>query len=696
MALPALLRADEEITQYRLRAFEGTTPPDWVTPYNAAKSVLPPLVKVKRGGPDDAFQDFWYFNFDGTRRYVCTDTVPGNDLSGDFSVSAWIRLTSLSSNQTICSTMDATSRSGFRLYVRSGVVKGEAWFTEASSNRLVSVSASPPLSASSWYRITLLRRKDTNAGTHFFDLWINSGRVGRTALSMDSEIDNSTLDPVFGAERVDGGYGDYLKASVHAIQVDDYALSEFWLGSPNVRDGSRYFGLPSYHDYLGEGAGSQPLERRVMDTYTNIALGAFKSAMQERMILPFANDDYVPQGICGDQERGRLFVSFYYKDVDGNNPRNFSSIVAEINVASAQLQNVYVLKDRAGNPMTSHAGGILYEDGLLIVPDAKKLWVYDISDINPSNWNPGDLTGFDPVPIHPIQEIINGGNLQRPLVSWDSIAFVDLIRDEAHQPWLVLGDYNPSGPATNSLYRLRRFRDPSYISLGVSQLQLQLSAYTQGSAAYYFAKGVMKTFQAATGGNTSRILDVLYPANFSENTNAIQNSSPLIVPRGLEQLTFLDGKLWTLSESGSRYLQKRDNSPWPECFPFIYSLNVRARWDTNFNGIQDQWEAARNLPVSFDPYLDPDGDGLSTIEEYEADTDPVKASDVPRVSINKEGTLIFIRTSVLRFYTLQSSKDLRTWVDDRDYRHRRGIDGVQNFRITPTSNTFYRIRVNAL
>ncbi|EIQ01745.1 hypothetical protein OpiT1DRAFT_00319 [Opitutaceae bacterium TAV1] len=57
--------------------------------------------------------------------------------------------------------------------------------------------------------------------------------------------------------------------------------------------------------------------------------------------------------------------------------------------------------------------------------------------------------------------------------------------------------------------------------------------------------------------------------------------------------------------------------------------------DTDGNGIDDNWELAHFGHIGIDPTADPDGDGLSNLAEYLADTSPqVAAHVVSPISIN--------------------------------------------------------------
>ena len=72
--------------------------------------------------------------------------------------------------------------------------------------------------------------------------------------------------------------------------------------------------------------------------------------------------------------------------------------------------------------------------------------------------------------------------------------------------------------------------------------------------------------------------------------------------------------------------------------PFT-TASVRVAVDANGNGINDDWELANFGRIGVDPTADPDGDGMSNLQEFLAGTDPTNAASAFCItSIALEGT----------------------------------------------------------
>jgi hypothetical protein len=85
--------------------------------------------------------------------------------------------------------------------------------------------------------------------------------------------------------------------------------------------------------------------------------------------------------------------------------------------------------------------------------------------------------------------------------------------------------------------------------------------------------------------------------------------------------------------------------------------------DNDADGIPDVWEAAIDLdPFRDDADDDPDGDGLSNLQEYLAGTNPFDTSSSLKIlaSPSPAGIRLTFRAAAGRSYTIQYRDDLQT------------------------------------
>ncbi len=380
-----------------------------------------------------------------------------------------------------------------------------------------------------------------------------------------------------------------LQANVYSIQVDNYALSEFFLATPIIRDGSRSFGMPSYHDYLGLASsplangknGGTPLERRINSTLNADNLNAFRNRLKDRLFTPCLNDGYIPQGVAYDPARKRLFISMYYKQVeaaDDSNPNNYPSIIVEIFPEEKRMGNVFELMKGLGTPMAAHVGGLLFWKDRLFVPNASQLLVYDISNAAVSAYDPATLTGFLPVSIQPAQTI-TAPEVFGSVTPFNSIAFLGLRLDGAGAPYFSIGDWS-DGKAENFIERSLLETADHVFSFGSSRTFKETNTDAQGVWIYSNLGTSFRAFLSTSGSTRpSKIYISNYTgAEKTGDTGQTGTSSLLFEgPLGFEDLQLVDTRLWTVSESGGMYYQKRSGllSPWGSIFPFIFSMDVR-------------------------------------------------------------------------------------------------------------------------
>lgn len=722
-ALPALVLASlfasltthAAQTVYRYRAFTGTAAPNTVSNYFATDSQLPAVTTVPRGPTGGPFQPFRFATFNGNHRYVTLAFPQAGALSGNFTVTAHLRIPAVESGeQVILSTRGGDGAAGIRLALVDGKVAGTIRITDGAASTLERTLTTPePLIPGRWYRVAYRYQRTANGSTHVHDLWVDTTRVVNESLPSTFTRADGGLSPVIGAERDGSGYAGHLRASVFAVQVDDYALREYFLGTPLVRDNSDYFGMISHHDYLGltsQGGkiGGNPMEKRLVDSYYHSSGIALYQLLEQRRnglwFMPFMNDNYVPQGLAADPENQRVFLAYYHR-TQANVANSEQNLIAEVFLPEGRLGNVFLLRTETDAPLlNSHMGGIAYWNGFIIAPsigsgsNAPSLYVFDISETPPSSFDPATLTGFNPVQLRASQRIVNPQSMVPSDVRFATPSFLGVHFGADHQPYLHVGHFDEASPRPTHIFKIGTSGGSSSRTVALSDpITLWQSHRRAQGMNFYFdamvgAQRIRRAFLSNSWGNgDSRI----YTSYYMDISSPIAGAEFLLLPAGIQDLARMGNSLLSVSESGAIYYQKRDASPWSKLYPFLVSVDISDLIDTNGNGIPDQWYHHHNIPLSTSPDSDLDGDGFSIRQEFLWDTNPNDPGDHPWNSIHADPLEIRLPGSPARFYTLKRSTNMLTWEPVPGLTHRRGTPGVHAFPIEgDLPHAFYRVVVD--
>ena len=292
--LPAALLAGPVITEpnnhkviFRYRTYSGSLP-GYVSSLTAAGGIdhaagSSDIVSISRGAGFDATI---VTDLDGSTEFVQgASTLTTVDSAGDddFAVETWFKADNLTGVRALFSNTE--NNRGFALKVENGRLRGYVRFrngTATVSYVIDQEAAYANLSTGHWYYAVLHCRKQ--ASNYELRLYLDGIRVAYvTTTGIWNGVYQSSEKPMVGAEPGGGtASGDYFDGQIYAVAVSNHDIFlDNYVKVKVVRDAGRYFGLPSYHDYLDTKAS---VDYRLDETTTRYASVGLKEA--DRMILP--------------------------------------------------------------------------------------------------------------------------------------------------------------------------------------------------------------------------------------------------------------------------------------------------------------------------------------------------------------------------------------------------------------------------
>lgn len=697
---PLCLQAAPE-TLLRYRATDGFHPGT-----SASVPGLTSLSAVERiaRGSQFGLSDFLFAPFREGHGLAFAPMVSGSRLEEGFTVVAHVSPVELAGRQTLFAMETTADEAVFRFGWEDGALFAE--ISDQESAAPLRIESDEPLEAGLWYRLVYRYEGPSGGEPPRHSLWINERKILAVALPRPWNFSSGTFSARLGEDlRFDPGDGGHLLANVHAVSLESYPLPDFFLESPLIRDGSAYFGALEFHDYIGDGtAATRPLERRIHQTYF-LPNGAFRypalnDRLAHRWMLPFQNDSFIVQGLAADAAGRRVFIALYHRTVN-DVAYTYPSIIAEVLLPDGRLGNVFVLTHEDGRPFAAHVGGIAYWDGLLFVPGPGRgaardpdLFVFDVSDIPASAFDPHRLTGFAPVPLpvskmfrDPLAPLGPGGR-------FNSLSFMDIHLDAEGRVLLSIGNFQESTAEPIHTFEVV-FPTPRNPML-INPVTVRQSARRAQGVAFYFdvqlpsGRARCAFLSTSFGNNDSILFSSTYLGN---RVDPVASAEFLRLPAGLEDLSRAGRFLFAQSESGGRFFQKRSANPWTQTFPFLFAIDIADQLDTNGNGIPDEWYARHGILANVPPTEDLDGDGSSIALEFAWDTNPRDPSDKPWAAADVTVDSISLPTSRHRFYTLEMHGSAEGWTPVEGWIRRRGTGGRLLFPLNPDQNALYRILV---
>ena len=540
------------------------------------------LVAYDRG---HGFNDFLCKRFDGTKFFQASEPVdtldapptvrrpsglvvqlssnatpirtPDPYYSDSFTLEAWFKADSVSGTQTLLSNTD---NAGFSLKIVDGQLEGTVYLRNSTNNLASPVAIrGGNLSPGVWYHAAFVVREDKPTQQYGMELYLDETPVATNSAAVGNGIAQSAIFPMVGAQpsHANQPTGEFFAGLIHAATLANYAKSEFFLKSKCTRDGSSYLGLSREHDYLSPVKG---FDLRIDET---VAAYPDASQIADRFVVPLIDDAYVPQAVAVN-DSNRVYVSYFWYDTDLSKHR-YPSVLAEL-TPQGRLRRVMPLFHSNGSDFTWHSGGIAYFDGHIYISSG-----HDICRFTPDTSDTGII---DPDTLAHIKYD------ETPLTS-DAMYHVADLGPNSSMSGLSMG-YDSDG--TPLLWSMQFSRD-SYRHIIALEISSDGSVDPNQSPRYTFelpifnAQGIVCRQVDATqvrfylsqssGDHPSHLYDVLYNKS---SPSAVSTSTLFTLPSAMEGIDLMDGKIWSVSESGSKVFQKRTEDYWRQLFPFLFTL----------------------------------------------------------------------------------------------------------------------------
>ncbi|MFT4605712.1 MAG: hypothetical protein ACI9W4_002456 [Rhodothermales bacterium] len=327
---------------------------------------------------------------------------------------------------------------------------------------------------------------------------------------------------------------------VFAATVREYIPDERYLTSGVPLDGGPYFGLPDYHDYSLNDF-HIPMDLRMQ---------AEQVAIKHRYFLPYANDEYIPQGVATNVERTDgedvplVYVAYYHRTRD-NKLETQHTIIVELDSRTGHVRRTFRLM---GDLAYSHAGGIAFSHGALYVSSVGTLEAY-------------------PVPVyagpHESRYVDLQADPQRSVRVPAKASYVS-----AHRDTLWVGDWRTSSDVAPFLYA--HALDADGVPDSEPARVFAVPRNIQGVDVFDYRGESWVVLSRNKSSSAAELLK--YRLSSLQRHVVATPDSSITMPHGIEDLSFFpDGTLWTNSESGTDYYQRKTN-PWTSFYPFVYSV----------------------------------------------------------------------------------------------------------------------------
>lgn len=594
MAAPELASAAQGApyghkTVFRYRCFEGSVP-SWVSPLDLSVGNVnhsagsSDIAVIERG---DGFDRMLTADLNGQNEFIrASSSIDTIDDAGtdSFTIQAWFLAHQTDGYRALVS--NTQSYTGFSLKLHDGQLRGLVRFAHGSGYQNIEIlgGAVPP---HVWTYAAL--RVKRLSGSYELRLFQDGNEVAslNTGSNWDG-VRQSAEHPMVGAEPSAGvGVDSFFDGRIYAVSITNYAVGvDSFLENEGVRDASRYFGMVSYHDYLDPTRGP---DHRIADTIAKYSAvngthDPLDPHVSTRFYSPFMNDLYVPQGVASNGV-DRLYLSMYWKDKEGNHCGEHDSsvtvppsIVVEVTTAG-ELVRVIQLLDENWEVYCGHVGGAAYWGGFLYLPRGEDVLRYDLSGASGPAFVPGTFanTAFDQDPIAPDYvaydcDFVSSSNED---IANTGISYLSISEDHDGTPVLWTGQFGNDNsnypPPGREIVGFVLSCDGTFDPDNPDHVYTLPVDDVQGLYAYYATCGELRFYLSCSFGDHP---STLFDAHYDRGVHLATNANLVFTgPAGMEDLTRVGDDFWTISESGAKYFQKRDSSPWDQLFPFVFAID---------------------------------------------------------------------------------------------------------------------------
>ena len=483
--------------------------------------------------------------------------TPDPHYSDSFTLEAWFNADSVSGTQTLLSNTD---NAGFSLKIVDGQLEGTVYLRNGTNNLASPVAVrGGNLSPGIWYHAAFVVREDKPTRRYGMELYLDETLVATNSAATGNGIAQSALFPMVGAQPSPANQptSGFFEGLIHAATLANYAKSKFFLESKCTRDGSSYLGLSREHDYLSPVKGFDLRIDETVAAYPDVA------KITDRFVVPLIDDAYVPQAVAVNGSN-RVYVSCFWYDTDLSKHR-YPSVLAEL-TPRGRLRRVMPLFMADGSDFTWHSGGIAYFDGHIYISSG-----HDICRFTPDTSDAGIIDPdtlahikYDETPLtndalYTIADLGPNSAMSGLSMSYDSdgtpLLWSMQFSRNSHRHIIAL-EISPDGSVDPGQSPRYTFELPVFNAQGIVCRQVDAT-----QVRFYLSQ--------SSGDHPSHLYDVLYN---KDSPAAVSTVTVATLPAGMEGIDLMGGKIWSVSESGSKVFQKRTEDYWRQLFPFVFAL----------------------------------------------------------------------------------------------------------------------------